>query len=134
MALSSPVHNSMQRPRSQGRSCTLQPRAACFLLVPTRLSVTFTPTDTVNYTTATKTVQLTVGQATPPITWADSGKLLLRHRTLECATERFEHSRRVIRLHARRGKHSSCRVSIRFRSPSHQPILRLHDRDRRPCS
>jgi hypothetical protein len=34
------------------------------------LSVTFTPTDTVNYTTATKTVQLTVGQATPPITWA----------------------------------------------------------------
>jgi len=34
------------------------------------LTVTFTPTDTVNYTTATKTVQLTVGQATPPITWA----------------------------------------------------------------
>ena len=33
------------------------------------LSVTFTPTDTVNYTTATKTVQLTVGQATPAITW-----------------------------------------------------------------
>ena len=34
------------------------------------LTVTFTPTDTVNYTTATKTVQLTVGQATPTITWA----------------------------------------------------------------
>jgi hypothetical protein len=33
------------------------------------LTVTFTPTDTLNYTTATKTVQLTVGQATPPITW-----------------------------------------------------------------
>ena len=33
------------------------------------LSVAFTPTDAVNYTTATKTVQLTVGQATPPITW-----------------------------------------------------------------
>jgi hypothetical protein len=33
------------------------------------LSVTFTPTDTVNYATATKAVQLTVGQATPPISW-----------------------------------------------------------------
>src|SRR5262249_1030063 len=34
------------------------------------LSVTFTPTDTTNYTTATKTVQITVTQATPVITWA----------------------------------------------------------------
>jgi hypothetical protein len=34
------------------------------------LSVTFTPTDTVNYTTATATVTLTVTQATPTITWA----------------------------------------------------------------
>ena len=34
------------------------------------LSVTFTPTDTTNYTTATKTVQLTVTQVTPVITWA----------------------------------------------------------------
>jgi hypothetical protein len=34
------------------------------------LSVTFTPTDSVNYATATKTVQLSVGQATPPIFWA----------------------------------------------------------------
>ena len=33
------------------------------------LSVTFTPTDTTDYTTATKTVQLTVTQATPVITW-----------------------------------------------------------------
>src|SRR6202030_784676 len=33
------------------------------------LSVTFTPTDTLNYTTATKTVTLTVTQATPVITW-----------------------------------------------------------------
>jgi hypothetical protein len=33
------------------------------------LTVTFTPTDTANYTTATKTVQLTVGQATPTINW-----------------------------------------------------------------
>jgi hypothetical protein len=35
------------------------------------LSVTFTPTDTTNYSTATKTVQLTVSQATPTITWSN---------------------------------------------------------------
>jgi hypothetical protein len=34
------------------------------------LSVTFTPTDTTDYTTATATVQLTVNKATPAITWA----------------------------------------------------------------
>ena len=33
------------------------------------LSVTFTPTDTTDYTTATKTVSLTVGQTTPVLTW-----------------------------------------------------------------
>src|SRR5207244_9783595 len=33
------------------------------------LSVTFTPTDTTNYTTATKTVQIAVTQAAPVITW-----------------------------------------------------------------
>lgn len=35
-----------------------------------KLSVTFTPTDTVNYTTATASVILTVNQATPTVTWA----------------------------------------------------------------
>ncbi|MGA3373913.1 MAG: glycoside hydrolase family 3 C-terminal domain-containing protein [Terracidiphilus sp.] len=34
------------------------------------LSVTLTPTDTTDYTTATKTVSLTVNQATPTISWA----------------------------------------------------------------
>jgi hypothetical protein len=34
------------------------------------LSVTLTPNDTTDYTTATATVQLTVNKATPPITWA----------------------------------------------------------------
>src|SRR3981189_2317117 len=34
------------------------------------LSVTFTPTDLSSYTTATATVQIVVGQATPVITWA----------------------------------------------------------------
>ena len=33
------------------------------------LSVTFTPTDAANYTTATKTVSITVLKATPVITW-----------------------------------------------------------------
>jgi hypothetical protein len=36
---------------------------------PHTLSVTLTPTDTVDYTTATVTVSLTVNQATPTITW-----------------------------------------------------------------
>src|SRR6202011_5498716 len=35
------------------------------------LSVTFTPTDTSSYTTATATVQIVVGKATPVITWAN---------------------------------------------------------------
>ena len=33
------------------------------------LSVTFTPTDAANYTTATKSVVINVTQATPVITW-----------------------------------------------------------------
>jgi len=37
---------------------------------PQTLSVTFTPTDAVNYNSATATVQLTVNKATPTITWA----------------------------------------------------------------
>ena len=34
------------------------------------LSVTFTPTDTTDYTSATATVSLAVGKATPAIAWA----------------------------------------------------------------
>ncbi|PAW88952.1 MAG: hypothetical protein B9S26_10245, partial [Opitutia bacterium Tous-C4FEB] len=34
------------------------------------LTATFTPTDTANYNTATRTVSLVVGKATPTITWA----------------------------------------------------------------
>jgi hypothetical protein len=34
------------------------------------LSVTFKPTDTTDYSTVTRTVQIVVRQATPPITWA----------------------------------------------------------------
>src|SRR5207237_5220912 len=39
------------------------------------LSVTFTPTDTTNYMTATKTVQITVTQAAPVITWANPASI-----------------------------------------------------------
>src|SRR5206468_8763294 len=35
------------------------------------LSVTFNPTDTTNYSSVTRTVQLTVSQATPTITWSN---------------------------------------------------------------
>jgi hypothetical protein len=42
---------------------TVLPAGSC------TLSVTFTPTDTTDYSNATASVPLTVGQATPPITW-----------------------------------------------------------------
>jgi len=34
------------------------------------LSATFTPTDAANFTTATASVAITVGKATPTITWS----------------------------------------------------------------
>src|SRR6202034_407107 len=40
------------------------------------LSVTFTPTDTVNYSTATKTVQITVTQSAPVITWSNPASIV----------------------------------------------------------
>src|SRR6201999_1358591 len=39
------------------------------------LSVTFTPTDTTNYTTITKNVQIVVTQAAPVITWSNPGSI-----------------------------------------------------------
>jgi len=47
------------------------PAAGAVLAVgPHTLSATFTPTDTINYTTATKDVTIDVTMATPVITWA----------------------------------------------------------------
>jgi hypothetical protein len=47
------------------------PAVGAILSVGTHtLSVTFTPTDTTDYTSATASVQLTVNQATPTIAWA----------------------------------------------------------------
>src|SRR5258705_8558401 len=40
------------------------------------LSVTFTPTDAANYTTATRTVAITVAKATPTITWPTPADLV----------------------------------------------------------
>src|SRR6202044_3154914 len=40
------------------------------------LSVTFTPTDTVNYSTFTKTVQIAVTQAAPVITWSNPASII----------------------------------------------------------
>src|SRR6202041_804482 len=40
------------------------------------LSVTFTPTDTVNYSTVTKTVQIVVTQAAPVITWSNPASII----------------------------------------------------------
>src|SRR6202044_3920675 len=40
------------------------------------LSVTFTPTDTVNYSTVTKTVQIVVTQAAPVITWSNPASIV----------------------------------------------------------
>src|SRR5205823_5974249 len=42
------------------------------------LSVTFTPTDAANYTTATRTVAITVTKATPTITWPTPADLIYR--------------------------------------------------------
>jgi hypothetical protein len=48
------------------------PAAGSILTAGTNtLSVTFTPTDATDYTTATKAVQLTVNQTTPTIIWAN---------------------------------------------------------------
>jgi sugar lactone lactonase YvrE/uncharacterized membrane protein len=52
-------------------SFAYSPAAGTVLAAGTQtLTVTFTPTDTTDYTTATASVTLTVNKATPPITWA----------------------------------------------------------------
>ena len=56
-----------------------------------KLTVTFTPSDTVTYSTVTTNVQLMVTQATPGITWAPlsaySGRHGPRRSTVECDGE-----------------------------------------------
>ncbi len=52
------------------------------------LSVTFTPTDTTTYNSATATVSLLVNKATPTITWATPASITLWHQAFVRATER----------------------------------------------
>src|SRR5262249_11749334 len=53
-----------------GTNFVYAPPVGTVLLAGTQtLSVTFTPEDAANYTTATQTVQLIVNKATPTITW-----------------------------------------------------------------
>ena len=57
-------------PGSVAGTFTYSPAAGAILTTGAhQLSVTFAPTDTTDYTTATATVNLTVNQATPALTW-----------------------------------------------------------------
>ncbi|HEY5330397.1 MAG TPA: MBG domain-containing protein [Acidobacteriaceae bacterium] len=49
------------------------------------LNVTFTPTDSTDYTSATKSISIVVGQATPVITWANPASIA--YRTALSATQ-----------------------------------------------
>ncbi|MGA8222072.1 MAG: putative Ig domain-containing protein [Candidatus Acidiferrales bacterium] len=56
---------------------TYSPATGTVLTAGTQtLSVSFTPTDTTDYTTTTATVMLVVNQATPTISWATPGTIL----------------------------------------------------------
>ena len=70
------------------------------------LSVTFTPTDAANYTTATTTVAINVLKATPVITWATPADITygtaLGATQLNATAERAGH----VRLHA--GRRRPC--------------------------
>ena len=55
---------------------TYNPVAGTVLHAGTKtLSTTFTPTDSTNYTTATKSVNINVAQATPTITWSNPANI-----------------------------------------------------------
>ena len=52
------------------------------------LSVTFTPTDTTDYTTVTKTVQIVVSQVTPVITWSNPAGITYGDRAVRHTAQR----------------------------------------------
>ena len=62
------------------------------------LTATFTPTDAVNYTTATATVTLVVTQATPVITWPTPAAIRLRDGAHGDAAQCDDAGRRDVRL------------------------------------
>ena len=72
------------------------------------LSVTFTPTDTANYTTATKTVTLIVTQAAPVITWDNPAKHHIRDGPFRHTTQCDDISTRHSGLHTGCRQRSGC--------------------------
>ena len=64
------------------------------------LSVTFTPTDAANFTTATKTVSINVLKATPTITWPTPADITYGTALERDAAERDRQRARRVRLHA----------------------------------
>ena len=64
------------------------------------LSVTFTPTDAANYTTATQAVAINVAQGDAGHHLGDAGRHRLRHRAERDPAERDDDRARHVRLHA----------------------------------
>ena len=73
------------------------------------LSVTFTPTDTTDYTSVTKTVQITVTQAAPVITWNNPANIPYRDHAVGNAVERDGFGGRHVRVLAGSGHDSGDR-------------------------
>ena len=86
------------------------------------LSVTFTPTDTVTYNSATATVAITVLKATPLITWATPAAISVRDAARRHAVER-DRERAPGRSPTRRraGRCSASAPARRFPRPSRRP-------------
>ena len=97
------------------------------------LSVTFTPTDAANYTTATKTVSINVLKATPVDHLGDAGRHHLRHRAGRDAAERDRERPGHVRLHAGRRDGAERRRGADAVGDLHADRRgELHDGDARP--
>ena len=96
------------------------------------LSVTFTPTDTTDYTTATATAFINVLQATPTITWANPANIVYGTALSANPARRHGQRARHLRLHAGRGyhPHGGQRPDAVGHLHSHRHH-RLHHRHRR---
>ena len=97
------------------------------------LSVTFTPTDTTNYSTVTKTVQITVTQAAPVITWANPASIHLWNSTLRLAAQRDGLGCRVRSSTPPQQAAFQRLAPTRSPSPSLRPTLPTTRLPRRPC-
>ena len=88
------------------------------------LSVTFTPTDAANYTTATATVAITVIEGDAGDHLGDAGGDHLRHGAERDAVERDGERAGDVRLHAGERDGARGRSGRRCRSPSRRPTRR----------